>query len=312
MVDTVDVKALLANLDSDAKTELEAKPEVIESGHSLDINDLAIKARRWHKLKDVVCVVADLKSSTKLGIGKHDTSTARIYQASTGGVVKIFDQFQADFIQIQGDGVFALFWGDKRKERAICSGITIKSFSMDLVKRLESKWPSLPQTGYKVGVANNRVLVKKVGTPRNPAQQEPIWAGKPVNFATKCAQSADRHELVVTGSFWDWVQGNDYLAISCPCAGPTPDIWQFKEIEKLPEGDVERQGRVLTSVWCAVHGKDYCNAVMNGSKNRSDALSARRQMLLALAMNARWTVAQGKRASLRARREGLGTSARSA
>ena len=32
-------------------------------------------------------------------------------------------------------------------------------------------------------------LVKRIGTPRNPAQQESIWAGKPVTYASKAAQS---------------------------------------------------------------------------------------------------------------------------
>jgi class 3 adenylate cyclase len=306
MADTVDVEELLGRLDKESKVELDTKPEVVDCGHSLNMDDLAITARKWHKLKDIVCVAADLKNSTKLGIGKHDTSTARIYQASTGGVVDIFDKFQADFIQIQGDGVFAIFWGDLRYERAMCSGITIKTFSLQLVDRLESKWPELPETGYKVGVASNRVLVKKVGTPRNPAQQEPIWAGKPVNFATKCAQSADRHELVVTGSLWDWIEKNDYLALSCPCGGgPSANIWSDKEIEKLPEGEPERQGRMLSAAWCKVHGKEFCDAVMNGKKIREEANVARKSMLLALSRNVLWHSAQRTRESIRARQKGL-------
>lgn len=55
---------------------------------------------------DAVAVVADLKNSTKLGTGKWASSTARVYEASTGGVVKIIDQFDADFLAIQGDGAF--------------------------------------------------------------------------------------------------------------------------------------------------------------------------------------------------------------
>ncbi len=37
-------------------------------------------------------------------------SVASIYEASTGGVVQVFDEFDADFVAIQGDGAFGLFW----------------------------------------------------------------------------------------------------------------------------------------------------------------------------------------------------------
>lgn len=307
MVNLVDVDDLLDKLDQSTKKELDTKPTVVECGHDLDVDELAITARRWHKLKDLVCVVADLKGSTKLGIGKHDTSTARIYQAATGGVVDIFDKFQADFIQIQGDGVFALYWGEMRNERAICSGITIKSFSLSLVERLENRWPALPETGYKVGIAANRVLVKKVGTPRNPAQQEPIWAGKPVNYATKCAQSADRNELIVTGSFWDRIENNDYLTMSCPCGeGPSATIWSNVEIEKIPESDNDRYGRVLTSAWCKTHGKEFCDAVMNGQKKRQDVSEAQKSLFASMYASAIWKKAREERRALNARRSGLG------
>lgn len=273
---TVDLTALLGNLDEDVKTELASTPEVVDKGDDLNVDELPVVARRWHKLNDVVAVVADLKNSTKLGTGKWAASTASIYQASTGGVVRVFDQLAADFLAIQGDGAFGLFWGERRYERALCAGITVKTFSRDLVERLEGKWPDMPETGFKVGIANSRLLAKRVGTPRNPAQQEPVWAGKAVNYAAKAAQGAARHELVVTGSVWDVVERNDYLAVSCPCGdGPSLDIWQDVEIERLPEGDPEAQGRVLSACWCDVHGAEYCAAVMDGERHRDDATQLR-------------------------------------
>ncbi len=73
-------------------------------------------------MPSLVAVFADLKNSTQLGTGKHAASTARIYQAATGGVVDVMEEFSADFMQIQGDGVFGLFWGDQRFERAVMCG----------------------------------------------------------------------------------------------------------------------------------------------------------------------------------------------
>ncbi len=303
---TVDLSALLSDLDDNVKTELASTPEVVDKGDDLDVSALPITARRWHKLRDAVAVVADLKNSTKLGTGKWAASTASIYQASTGGVVNVFDQFDADFLAIQGDGAFALFWGDRRYERALCAGITIKTFSRDMVSRLEKRWPDLPETGLKVGVASSRLLAKRVGTPRNPAQQEPVWAGKAVNYAAKAAQGADRHLMVVTGSIWDVVEKNDYLAVSCPCGyGPSLDIWSDTEIARLPEGDPEAQGRLLTACWCAVHGEEYCTAVLAGQRYRSDASSVRKALQASQMRTALRRKAQAERAAHVARRRGL-------
>ncbi len=213
---------LIEDLDHKAKEEFASTPEVVDKGHALDVSALPVTARKWHKVSEAVAVVADLKNSTKLGTGKWAASTASIYEASTGGVVRIFDEFEANFLAIQGDGAFALFWGDRRLERALTAGITIKRFSIDLVKRLEARWPDdpeLPKTGYKVGVAASRLLVKRVGTPRNLNQQEPVWAGKAVNFASKAAQSVERHEMVVTGTVWDQVEEERLPRLYLPLRG---------------------------------------------------------------------------------------------
>jgi class 3 adenylate cyclase len=304
----VDLVGLLKSLDQTVKTELDSTPEVEEWSGSLAVATLPIKVRKWIKVPDIVAVVADLKNSTQLGTDKWAASTASISQAGTGGIVDIFNKFSANFIQIQGDGAFALFWGDMRYERAMCSGISIKTFSEDLIRRLEDKWSSMAETGFKAGVASGRVLVKRIGTPLNPAEQEPIWAGKPVSYAAKSTQSADRHELIVTGSVWDKIEHNDYLAISCGCGNgtePSTNIWSDITIGRLPENDPEREGRRLIAAWRKVHGAEYCAAIMNGLKKRSDVAQARKELTLSQMSNAIRLKAAQERQNRRARLTGL-------
>jgi class 3 adenylate cyclase len=297
---------LLDELEVATKDEFASMPEVIEAGDDLDVGSLPITARKWMKVKDVVAVVADLKSSTKLGTGSKAPSTASIYQAATGGIVKVFDRFQADFIQIQGDGAVALFWGDRCYERAMCAGITIKTACIDLCEQIQAKWPAKPETGFKVGVASGRVLVKRIGTPRNPAQQEPVWAGKPVNYAAKAAQSADRHQLVVTGSVSDHIERNDYLVFSCGCGdGPSDAIWTNFEITRLPDDDAEAQGRLLTSQWCSEHGPEFCDAIISGKRNRDDVNNLREALLLTQMETALRLKARNQRQDRRNRISGL-------
>lgn len=302
-----DLAALLADVDGDAATELAVMPEVVEKGDALDLSQLKIDKREWHRLDQAVAVVADLKSSTRIGLNKKPASTASIYQASTGGIVQILAEFGVDFVAIQGDGVVGLFWGDKRMERGVCAGITVKTFSeRHLVPRLEAKWPStLPETGLKVGVAASPLLVKKVGIPRT-AHQEPVWAGRAVNYAAKAAQHADRHEMIVAGSVWDWASSNDYLAVTCSCGtGASASLWHDVQIANMPGDDGERDGKRLTSMWCKVHGPEYCDAVLVGETFRDDAREVVQKALAAERATLQRAAAATLRRDTRARLRGL-------
>lgn len=284
----VDLVEHLESLDTHVRNEFLAMPDVVKAGDDLDFSKIPIQARRWVRIDDVVAVVADLKGSTNLGTGsQREASTASIYEAATNPLVNTLATFSADDIAIQGDGAFGVFWGEKRYERAICAGITIKTFSQkSLEARLEKKWPELPTTGFKVGLASSRVLVKKVGIPRTDFYEE-VWAGKAVNYATKASQEADRRELIVTGSVWDIVGQNDFVAYSCTCHnGPSDSIWNDVVIERLPEDEPERIGRRLTSSWCDKCGPEYCEAILSGQTTRPDVADLRKAAQSALMRDA--------------------------
>ncbi|MGY3129159.1 class 3 adenylate cyclase [Agrococcus sp. UYP33] len=306
----VNLDSLLGDVDRTTRDEFASKPEVEKWDDDFDVSDLPITARKWVQVPDVVAVVADLKNSTHLGTGKHGASTASIYEAATGGTVAIYNRFGADFIAIQGDGAFALFWGEGRFERAICAGVTVKTFSArHLVPRLQGKWRTHAEeypTGFKVGIASGRVLVKRIGTPRNLSQQEPVWAGTPVNFATKAAQQAERHQLIVTGSVWDRIVNNDYLAITCPCNGSSANLWRDVTVDKIPEANPERFGRMVEQAWCETHGDEYVTAVLGGERKRDEVEEARASLQRRMFENALSVTASRKREQYRNRRQGLG------
>ncbi len=300
---------ILKKVDSRTTDTLAKNPPVI------DIDDLdeftsadirSAQATTWSRLDDAVVVVADLKGSTKLSIGKHMASTAAIYEAATGNATRILAEFGADFVAIQGDGTFGVFWGERALERAMCAGITIKTFSLKtLVPKLRAKWPDtgLPETGFKVGIAAGRVMVKNLGLGLDAGQHEPIWAGNPVNYATKAAQEADVDELIVTGGVWARIEENDYLTLSCPCdGGPSPTIWAERELVKLAHDEPEAAGHILSSAWCDEHGSTFCTSILAGETSREeeriDAARAEKRR--------RWdTVAMQRRARTRARKYGL-------
>ncbi|MGZ0212783.1 MAG: hypothetical protein ACKVI4_09905 [Actinomycetales bacterium] len=248
-------------------------PKVIGKDSNFDINKLKI-GDEWRRLSDVVAVMVDLKSSTNLAKGKKAPSVASIYDAGVGGVVVIFETFDADFVDIQGDGGFALFWGDRRYERAMTAAITTRSFSDDFAAQLKNKWDKSPETGFKVAIASGPVLVKLVGLPRHLDLQEPVWAGRPVNYAAKAAQQTDPGALLVTASVWDAIENNDYIAFSCGCNSAPALLWSDYEMEKIP--DDEMYGKSLGTKWCAKHGEDFCNAILNGETERDDITDSMR------------------------------------
>ncbi|MBM7780533.1 hypothetical protein [Arthrobacter tumbae] len=284
--------ALLESLDEEVNIALNnSVVNVVEKDGNFKSEDIpSSSSDTWIKLPDVVSVVCDLKGSTHLGTGKHDKSTTRIYKSGVEGAVRILHEFEADFIDIQGDGGFGLFWGEHAYERALCAAVTIRTFSGEhFVKRLKARWPEAPETGYKVGIHAGRTLVKRIGTRKVVSEQEAVWAGKPVNYSAKCAQSADRHQVVVTQSVWERFKQNDYIAFSCDChGGASANLWKDKSVATLPAD--EQDAVVLEAGWCETCGPSFCDAIMNGETKRDISESVRQtsnKMKIREALNAK-------------------------
>lgn len=271
---TLTLDALLKDLHDRTKNKFEKKPTVVAKNNSFDVEKLPIDKPEWHAIDDVACVYFDLKSSTNLAKGRRPESTASIYDAGVGGVAKILRDFDAQFLDIQGDGGFGLFWGEKRFERAVTAAISLRTFSRDFTDQLDKKWPDAPSTGFKVGIASGSLMAKRVGLPRHLEFQEPVWAGNPVNYAAKAAQQSSPERMSVTGSVYDSISSNDFIVFSCACGDPTL-LWEPVTLEKIP--DDERFGQSLGSYWCEHHGEQYCNAVLAGKTHRDEVPVSERQ-----------------------------------
>lgn len=271
---TTDLAEFLSELKERTATKFASKPIIRDKdADSFDVDQLPKEKPEWHRLKNVVAVVADLKSSTQLDDKRHPGSTASIYDAAIGNMAKTYAELQADFVDIQGDGGFALFWGKLSYERAMCSAITIRTFSGVFTDQLEEKWPKAPSTGFKVGVASGSILARIVGVPRKLNIQEPVWPGKPVNFAAKTAQQGDIDKLVVTASVWDVIKKNDYIRYSCGCVDGVPkdsvsDLWEDFSIRNV--ADLESTGKSLKSEWCENCGSDFFAKIREGESRRDD------------------------------------------
>ena len=264
---TFSINALLADQHDAAKAELTTAVEIEDVDDFPSMSDLYVEKRKWLRVRNVVAVATDLKESTALNFDKYAQTSARLYEAVTGSVVRLFSLFDPQFVAIQGDGVFGLFHGDLAYERAFCAAASIKKFSQRSVGPLidENFADSFPDTGLKTGLASGILVAKKVGV---RGTNEPVWAGKPVTFAFKCAQQADRHEVIATSAVYDKLAPNDYIDYSCGCpSGVSYPLWSEFEVAKL--GKHSKCMR-LSSTWCEEHGDAFCRAILEGSKTRDD------------------------------------------
>lgn len=275
-VPVVKVNELMNETSERARFELTTPVEIVEVEKFPELEDMYVDARKWMKIEDVVALAVDLKGSTKLDYkGKHANTSARLYEAVTGCGVRLVNEFEPQFVDIQGDGFFALFHGDVAYERALCAGVTIKTFSeRDLVPAIHATMSErFPDTGLKVGLAASRLAVKRVGTRKT---NEPVWAGKAVNWATKCAQKAEANQLIATSKVFNRFGTNDYVTHSCGCSNGAPAnriafLWSDTQVEALGDGNVEC--KLLTSGWCQNCGDDFCEAILDGKASRPEVVS---------------------------------------
>lgn len=262
------ISEVMEDLGKFAKDEL-ATPVDVEECVEFP-KEFFTAARKWKKIDNVVVVTGDLAKSTRLGMKRHTNTSCRIYEAAAGGAARLLgrSEFDPEFMDIQGDGLFALYHGDLAYQRAFCAAVTLRTWSEEyLVSEIEKLGDRLPATGFKVGMASGTLAVKNVGVPRQDS--EPVWAGKPVNWAFKCAQQADRHEIIVTDKVYKTVvDGNDYVSYSCGCGGIVASLWNKAQVTSLVGEDFPCWK--LTSPWCTTHGDEFCEAILAGDTVRDD------------------------------------------
>lgn len=230
---TLDVLALVEDVSGTAEEDLTTPVEIRPAKTFPAITTLPLEKNRegkyiWRRIEDASVVATDLKGSTSISYSKQDRVGARLYQASTGGCSRVFQKFAPDFVDIQGDGLFAIFAGERHAERAMCAAISLNTFGRRLREMLRREFgeevPQMADSGLKIGADTGLLLVKKIGVRGD--HNEPVWAGKPVSYASKCAAEVDAGSVLVTFRFFKPFLENQYVRYSCGCvnAQPTAEV----------------------------------------------------------------------------------------
>lgn len=223
----------------------------------------------WLEIPDVICVYVDMVSSTKLSASLHPKSTAGVYQLFTGTAVRLFHEFDAPYIDVRGDGAFALFNSDQCY-RALAAAITYKTFAQKVfVPEVQKK--TQMELGAHIGIDQSTVLVRRIGFrsvfSRTDRQNE-VWAGRPINMAAKLGSITRPGELLASDRFYKRIT-SDVARKSCGCSGGeyTGDkvaLWTEVDLETDEEYSEHRElfdfskMYKLKSLWCPTHGQEYC------------------------------------------------------
>lgn len=220
----------------------------------------------WFKIPQVICVFVDMLGSTKLSAANQDKTTAGAYQLFTGTAVKIFHEMDAPYIDVRGDGVFALF-NSNQVYRAFVSAISFKTFAcLEFVPRM--KEVSSLEIGCHMGIDQKTVLVRKIGLKRKNGRsdrQNEVWAGKPVNMASKLASICKNNQLFVSDRFYNNLIDNR-ARYSCGCPSGTKEfLWKEMEVPDKCLFDFEKIF-YLDNNWCKTHGEAYFNELLKLDK----------------------------------------------
>ena len=224
---------------------------------------IPLEGNHWLELDEVTCVFVDMIGSTQMHL--RDQDAVKVYEIFIKSLVKILNTYGAQYIDIKGDGAFGIFSGNESAIPALCSAVTFRTVCS---KILENKFTDFHIKTH-IGMDTDRVLVKRIGL-RGDKNNE-VWVGKPVNIASKLASLAPESFIYASDRTYQTLLKKDYmrsLIKSCGCPdGVSMDLWTK---EDNTHAFLKLQSFYsLGSCWCAIHGEEFCGAVMDIYRQRN-------------------------------------------
>ena len=266
---------LTSQLDAQAKlgVQITTQNEVPEEG--------PVNKGLWLQIPNVTAVFVDLKRSTELSADSTPRTSAYAYTYFVRAMVLIFERFESNYIDIHGDGVFGLFSGPQSLFYAVASAITARTqIERDIAVRFENDTSTDWKLTAGVGIDRGTLLVRRLGL-RGTKQNE-VWAGKPVNMAAKLSSVACSNQVVVSDRAFSRYQNASYirrraLLWTCGCSedaqgdgldapiGETEYLWTAEPAPEDMGLDFDQIYR-LESKWCCMHGAEFCETIVTGSR----------------------------------------------
>lgn len=228
-----------------------------------DSNDIPIQeSKHWLRIEDVICVFVDMKNSSKMSITIDPYNVAKTYKLFTETAIRLFNEFKASYIDVKGDGVFALF-NSNQPYRAFASAMTFKTFANIHFNELTKDAVQKANVGTHIGIDQHTVLVKKLGLQAvdgRKDKQNDVWAGETINMASKLASICDDMQLFVSDRFYQKVS-NILVRNSCDCSGNC-GLWKEYDLSNNSIFSFDKAWYIGSAKWCGIHGKDFCEKIL--------------------------------------------------
>lgn len=141
-----------------------------EKYNTINTDNIRLETNKVTVINNVTCVFIDMENSTKMAMGKIEEAI-NTQIPYIRALVEIFQLNNAKYIDIQGDGGFALFDGNDSKK----NGIYVAAIANTLFNEKLNM-------NIRIGIDCGTVYVKKAG---KRGENKEIWLGRPVCLASK-------------------------------------------------------------------------------------------------------------------------------
>ena len=235
----------------------------------------------WWRIPNVTAVFADLKESTALNSSVSPEAAIIGYNYFIRAMTVVLKEFSAGYVDIQGDGIFGLFSGQRSMFFAAACAITMRTL-VEKTVATKFKRDASVQWELKAGIGIDwgTLLVRQLGL--KGVSQNEVWAGKPVNMASKLSSVAGPNEVMVSDRVLAAYERASKirqraLLRSCGChganrgaglsaaGGQAPRLWVGKSAPSGLGLDFQNIYR-RDSGWCEKHGAEFCEAIITGKR----------------------------------------------
>ena len=227
----------------------------------------------WYKTTDASVVFVDVKGSTKLVNNANLKTVAEVYTYFVRGMAIILDKFGSGYTDVQGDGLFGIFSGDDSLFRAIACAITINTAVQTEMPKHIRKYPIAPgKLAVGIGIDREEVWARRLGLKARGENE--VWAGKPVNMASKLSSRASYNQLLVSDRVYRQIETADEYrksAISndCPCISSSRNGQKWRSERPATKRGFDFKKIYRTDkVWCREHADELCEAVVHNRRPR--------------------------------------------
>lgn len=141
-----------------------------EKCNTINTDNIRLETNKVTVIDNVTCVFVDMENSTKMAMGEIEEAI-NTQIPYIRALVEIFQLRNAKYIDIQGDGGFALFDGDNSRSDGVYIAAMINTLFNEKLNM-----------NIRIGIDCGTVYVKKAG---KRGENKEIWLGRPVCLASK-------------------------------------------------------------------------------------------------------------------------------